>query len=213
MVRITSGEFRGRSIGTPPGERTRPTQARLRQALLNSLQASITGARVLDLFSGSGALGFEALSRGASEVVFVESARPAIQFIHRNARTLGVEERVRIIPESVDQAWRAIQATGPFDIVLADPPYEGGWEVRLLNEAPWGGLLREGGHFCLEWGALKSRVETLPDRTPFLVKIREKNYGDSVLTTFVADGRQRVADPSAAPSSEGAGNEGAGNKK
>lgn len=186
MIKITSGVFRGRFIETPPGDHTRPTQARLRQALFNSLQASMIEARVLDLFSGSGALGFEALSRGARNVVFVESARRVARLIQRNARTLGVADRTRIVTEEVDQAWETVGALGPFDVILADPPYAGGWEEKLLTRAPWGELLEPGGHFCLEWGARKSQVDHLPDRTPFLVKIRERNYGDSVLTTYVA---------------------------
>ncbi|MGZ3709275.1 MAG: RsmD family RNA methyltransferase [Bdellovibrionota bacterium] len=70
------------------------------------------------------------------------------------------------------------------DLVFADPPYEEGWETRLLGELPWEKLLREGGLFCLEWGVTKSEVSELPESAPFLVKIREKIYGDSVLTTY-----------------------------
>lgn len=73
---------------------------------------------------------------------------------------------------------------GPFDVVLADPPYEGGWEARLLSEMDWQSVLTPGGHFCLEWGTLKSDVSELPEEAGVLVKVREKNYGDSVLTTY-----------------------------
>ena len=75
----------------------------------------------------------------------------------------------------------------PFDLVLADPPYAEGWEEKLLKELPWAELLARGGRFCLEWGKLKSqnfREGELPERFPFLVKVREKPYGDSVLTTY-----------------------------
>jgi 16S rRNA (guanine966-N2)-methyltransferase len=187
MLRITSGEFRGRLLKSPKGLLTRPTQARLRQALFNSIQATIPDAKVLDLFAGSGALGFESLSRGASHVTFVESSRAAIKTIEENARDLKVLERIEIISESVDKiAGKVLGKFTPFDLVLADPPYVDGWEMQMLESLkwPWDELLSEGGMFCLEWGNQKSQVDSLPDQSGFLVKVREKNYGDSVLTTY-----------------------------
>lgn len=139
---------------------------------------------MLDLFAGSGALGFEALSRGASFVCFVESAKPVVKLILKNAEELGVNERVRVLEESVMQAQAELLAAAPFDIVLADPPYAGGWEEKLLLEFPWNELLAPEGYFCLEWGAQKSLISELPEKVPYLVKVREKNYGDSVLTTY-----------------------------
>lgn len=196
MIRITGGEFRGRTLKTPKGERTRPTQARLRQALFNSIQTQISEARVLDLFAGSGALGFESLSRGAGEVVFVEDARPAVKLIEANARELGVLDRTKILSESVERAQKGLVQFGKFDIVLADPPYTGGWEMKLLEGFPWKDVLSPGGVFLLEWGVQKSQVDTLPnqvfldasgEKPAQLVKVREKNYGDSVLTTYTLE--------------------------
>ena len=184
MLRITSGIFRGRVIHAPTGTRTRPTQARLRQALFNSLQFEIPDARVLDLFAGSGALGFEALSRGAREVVFVENSKPAIKLIEKNAEDLKVTSLIRILPVSLESAWGSLEKTQPFDLILADPPYAGGWERKLLEEAPWEKVLKVEGYFCLEWGRLKSQVDELPDEVSCLEKVREKNYGDSLLTTY-----------------------------
>lgn len=184
MLRLTGGEFRGRMIKTPSGTNTRPTQARLRQALLNSLQASIPGSRVLDLFAGSGALGFEALSRGAEFVAFVETSKPALALLNQNAKELKVMERVKVLGDSVEKSARALETLGPFDVIFADPPYAEGWETKLLETFPWEKLLAPDGMFCLEWGMQKSQVKELPDNTPFLVKVREKNYGDSVLTTY-----------------------------
>ncbi len=184
MIRITGGELRGRALHTPANERTRPTQAKLRQALFNSLQLHISGARVLDLFAGSGALGFEALSRGAAWVTFVESAKPVVKLLQRNASDLGLQDRTRIVGASVGECWSRVTPDGPFDLVLADPPYAAGWELRLLYEAPWEELLPPGGRLCLEWGLQKSEIKDLPERAGFLVKVREKTYGDSVLTTY-----------------------------
>jgi 16S rRNA (guanine(966)-N(2))-methyltransferase RsmD len=186
MLRITGGEFRGRLLKTPKGLSTRPTQARLRQALFNSVQTVIIEAKVLDLFAGSGALGFESLSRGASHVTFVEDSRQAIKLIEANAKELNVLDRIELISESVDRLAQRLERLAPFDLVLADPPYEEGWEMKLLDSLGWcwGDLLSESGLFCLEWGTQKSRVESLPDEIGPLLKVREKNYGDSVLSTY-----------------------------
>ena len=172
-------------IHCPANLRTRPTQARLRQALFNSLQTMIIDASVLDLFSGSGTLGFEALSRGAAEITFVETDRSAIKLLEKNAQELNVSNRIKIVAESVERSVQKLSK--PFDLVLADPPYAENWEERLLKELPWDQLLTQGGRFCLEWGKLKSqsfREGQLPETVPFLVKVREKEYGDSVLTTY-----------------------------
>jgi 16S rRNA (guanine966-N2)-methyltransferase len=198
MLRLTAGIFRGRTLRTLAGSETRPTQAKLRQALFNSLQVDIPEARVLDLFAGSGALGFEALSRGAQSVVFVESSSAAVRVIRENAQSLGVLEQIQVIPIGIAMndpaekgssrgALAKIVALQPFEVVLADPPYAEGWEEKLLNELPWEGLLTSGGKFCLEWGVQKSRVAQLPDQVPFLKKIREKEYGDSRLTHYQRD--------------------------
>ncbi len=156
----------------------------MRQALFNSLQMTIPGARVLDLFAGSGALGFEALSRGAESVVFVENGRAASKLIERNAAELEVTDRIKLLDCSVEQAARDLAHFGPFDVVLADPPYAEGWELKLLNNFDWSILLNPDGVLVLEWGTQKSQVSELPESAPHLVKAREKNYGDSVLTTY-----------------------------
>ena len=185
MLRLTGGIFRGQGIQAPKNSGTRPTQAKLRQALFNSLQLYLQDAKVLDLFAGSGALGFEALSRGAQEVVFVEESRTVVKLIEKNSDLLGVREKVHLLGMSVDQAVPKILKSAPFDIVLADPPYQEGWEMKLLTQLPWNELLAEGGRFCLEWGVQKSAVSELPAELPYLEKVREKTYGDSILTTYL----------------------------
>ncbi len=197
MLRLTGGRFGGRKLHSPPDEgahagKTRPTQAKLRQALFNTLQFELEGARVLDLYAGAGTLGFEALSRDAASVVFVESARPVCRLIERNARELSVGERVRILSEPVERAGRALEASGPFDVVLADPPYLLGVEQELVSGSwwRWDRVLAPGGKLYMEWGRTKTRTVELPESVELpeirgmLVKIREKNYGDSILTTY-----------------------------
>jgi 16S rRNA (guanine(966)-N(2))-methyltransferase RsmD len=152
--------------------------------LFNSLQAHTESAKVLDLFAGSGALGFEALSRGALEVVFVEKAKSVTTLIQKNASTLKVTEQVQVLTGSVETVLEKLKRLGPFDLVFADPPYEEGWEIKLLTDWPWESLLTEQGHLCLEWGSLKSLASELPAEVNALEKVREKHYGDSVLTTY-----------------------------
>lgn len=189
MLRITGGIFGGRRIHLPP-ENTRPSQAKLRQALYNSLQIDVPGARVLDLYAGGGTLGFEALSRGAESVVFFESAKPAAKIIERNARDLKVLDRVRIHAERVEKAGPVLEAIagseGLFDVVVADPPYALGVELELVGGKwwSWERLLAPGGKLVIEWGRTKSQFTELPEEAPFLVRVREKAYGDSILTTY-----------------------------
>jgi len=193
MIRITGGEFRGRLLKTPPGKKTRPSHSMLRQALYNSIQTRLSGARVLDLFSGSGALGFEALSRGAKEVVFVESSSGAIGAIKENIKILKVESQCQLIPFPIDRARKKLSESEAFDLVLADPPYHEGWEFWMFDQIPWSKVINKGGLFCVEWYK-KDRL--LPERfeppcgeeespsTLVLQKVREKNYGESWLTTY-----------------------------
>ncbi len=197
MLRLTGGRFKGITLETPAHLRTRPTQSKLRQALFNSLQTHVTESRVLDLFAGSGALGFEALSRGAKEVVFVDESKSACQTIQKNVAILGVEDQVSLLKISMEMTGPSIgldqlKTFEPFDIILADPPYEQGWELRLLSLFPWDELLKPEGKFCLEWAYhSRSHVQDLPERFPFLVKVRQKNYGNSVLSTYEKQSREQ----------------------
>lgn len=175
-------------LRTPNDLKTRPTQAKLRQALFNSIQAYIPDANVLDLFSGSGALGFEALSRGAQRVVFVESAASVAKFIQKNAETLSASDRIQICIGKAETLVEKLSVQGPFDLIFADPPYAGGYEEKLLFHFPWKQLLSPSGLFCLEWGPRQANIKELPDSVPFLVKVREKDYGDSRLTTYQLSG-------------------------
>jgi 16S rRNA (guanine966-N2)-methyltransferase len=118
-VRVVAGSFKGRRLAAPRGTRTRPTADRVREALFSML-ADVGGARVLDLYAGSGALGIEALSRGADSAVFVERDARAVAAIERNLAAVGVEATV-----SRQDVLRFLAgADGPFDLVFCDPPYD-----------------------------------------------------------------------------------------
>lgn len=148
-MRIIAGEWRGRTIEAPPGQNTRPTADRVRETLF-SMFASRIGSfedlRVADLFAGSGALGFEALSRGAASATFVEAERSAAEAIRRNAAKLGASERVTVIASSA----LALPRSEPFDLIFADPPYApgaGGGVVQSIGDADW---LAPGGWLSIE---------------------------------------------------------------
>lgn len=166
LVRIIAGEFKGRRIKTPSGDRTRPTADRVREAWFSILQAEMPGARVLDLFAGSGALGLEALSRGAVAVDFVEKHGPVLDVLRANIATLGVEDRVNI--HRTDALRFAERVTAPYDVAFADPPYASGDAARLVE-------LYRATPFARVFSIEHSAAEALPgDDT--------RRYGDTAVT-------------------------------
>jgi 16S rRNA (guanine966-N2)-methyltransferase len=159
MIRVVSGEFGGRKLVVPDGSGTRPTTDKVRQAVFNSLDSAglIDGASVADLFAGSGALGIEALSRGAATCVFVERDRAALQALRTNIATLGLADRTTVVTSDVP-AW--VPAMRGVDLALIDPPYEfDAWDQLLTRlQAPF--VLAEAGHAIAPpagWQALRSR--------------------------------------------------------
>jgi 16S rRNA (guanine966-N2)-methyltransferase len=170
-VRIIAGEFKGRRIKTPASAKVRPTADRVREAWFSILQQSIRSARVLDLFAGSGALGFEALSRGAVSADFVEVHRASLTVLKANAGTLNVEDRVTI--HRVDGLRFAERLRpGEYDVAFADPPYAGGQAallVALFRVTPFAKV------FAIEHAA----AQLMPgDDT--------RRYGDSAVTFLYA---------------------------
>ncbi len=131
-MRVIAGRYGGRLLTSPAGQSTRPTTEKVRQAVFNSLTAAglLEGAAVVDLFAGSGALGIEAISRGAASAVFVERDRAALAALDRNLATLGIAEQCRVVRGDV-VAW--VPGMRGVDIALVDPPYAfDGWG-RLLG--------------------------------------------------------------------------------
>ena len=148
-MRIIAGQLRGRPLLAPPGSATRPTADRVREALFSMLASRLgtfEDLRVADLFAGSGALGFEALSRGAAEAVFVETDAKALAAIKANAAKLGLTDKVRVLGGSA----LALPRSDPFDLILADPPYaigSGSAVVKAVSDAGW---LAPGGWLSVE---------------------------------------------------------------
>jgi len=141
-IRIIAGEFGGRRIKTPDTDKVRPTADRVRESWFSILQGAIPGARVLDLFAGSGALGFEALSRGAVSVDFVEKHTASIAVIHDNAAILEVSDHVTIHRTDAIRFAERLQP-GAYDVAFADPPYatdDVPRLVELFNATPFARL-------------------------------------------------------------------------
>ena len=127
-MRVIAGRLRGRALRAPRGRATRPTSDRVREALF-SILGDVSGARVLDLYAGSGALGIEALSRGAAFAAFVESAPGALACIRHNLSVLELEDHCQVIAARVERGLRELRRFAPFDLVLCDPPW------TLLSQA------------------------------------------------------------------------------
>jgi 16S rRNA (guanine966-N2)-methyltransferase len=125
MTRIVAGTLGGRRLATPPGAGTRPTSDRVREALFGALETRVDldGARFADLYAGSGAVGLEALSRGAAHVLLVESDARAVRIIRDNAATLAAGQRVRVVAGKVGTVLSGPPDGGPYEVVFADPPY------------------------------------------------------------------------------------------
>ena len=151
-MRIIAGEWRGRMIDAPAGLWTRPTADRVREtlfAMLSSRIGSFEELRVADLFAGSGALGLEALSRGATTATFVESNGNARAVLKRNADKLGASDRVQIMAGSA----LSLPRSEPFDLIFADPPYARGSASAVVNSVVNAGWLDRGGWLCVEGNA------------------------------------------------------------
>jgi 16S rRNA (guanine966-N2)-methyltransferase len=146
-VRIIAGKWRGRPLEAPPGSATRPTADRVRETLFSMLTSrlgTLEDLRVADLFAGSGALGFEALSRGAAHATFVENDAKAAAIIRRNAEKLSAS--MQILASSA----LALPRAGPFDLVFADPPYASGSGTAAVRSVLDAGWLASGGWMSVE---------------------------------------------------------------
>jgi 16S rRNA (guanine966-N2)-methyltransferase len=211
-MRITGGTFRSRALRAPHGQATRPTSDRVREALFGILASAgaIDAARVLDLYAGSGALALEALSRGASRATLVESARPALDAIRGNVEALGVADLAHVLAAevrpSVDggaTALSRIARGGPFDLVLADPPWaltDTGEPLAVLADLAARGAFDGNATIVLEHAA-RSKL-TLDAAAKFLARVETRRYGDTALTFYKP---AILRPPGVTPGVEGAG--------
>lgn len=177
-MKIISGTLRGRNLKAPRGLATRPVLARVREALFNVL-GSMDGARVCDLFAGTGAIGIEALSRGAGSAVFVESAAEPCAVIRGNLASFGIQGEV--IRADVQGALERFARTGrTFDFVFADPPYDQGFSQTALDFVCGHDILSPRGIMAVT----VRKTEDLPERTGECVRVFDRRYGDTRLAMY-----------------------------
>jgi 16S rRNA (guanine966-N2)-methyltransferase len=183
-VRIVGGEFGGRRLLTPRSDAIRPSSDRLRQTLFDILAHgygdAVRDARVLDLFAGTGALGLEALSRGARHALFVEEVAAARGLIRGNIESLGLTGRTRIFRRDATRLGEA-GTIPPFDLAFADPPYGHGFGERALSAALAGGWLKPGAMAVLE-----ERGDVTVTAIPGFEVLERRDVGDSQLVILRA---------------------------
>ncbi len=195
MTRIIGGSAGGRRLQTPPGDATRPTTDRVREALFSSIEAWIgawEGIRFLDLYAGSGAVGLEAMSRGAAAVTLVESDRRTAALVEANARTVGFPADVRAV--SV-RSTLAAPPTQPYDVVFSDPPYP-------LSEEALADDLDQLQHWLAPDALVvveRSRRSPQPTWPPLISARRAKRYGETTLWYGHAD---LPTDPATGPAAD-----------
>jgi len=180
-----AGEFKGRRIRVPRKPEIRPTADRVREALFSILAGAVERARVLDLFSGTGALGLEALSRGAAEVVFVEADPVVASALDETLIDLRVCDRCRLVRAEAVSALESRILAGQFDLILADPPYGRGLAQRILETLARGRWLRDGGTLVVERPAGEP---TFNDPAGGLGFQKSARYGDTRLDFYQGAG-------------------------
>jgi 16S rRNA (guanine966-N2)-methyltransferase len=184
-MRVIAGAFKGRRLVTPRGTATRPTADQVRIALMDTLAPALPGARVLDLFAGAGAVGLEALSRGAAHATFVERDGRAVAALEANVAALGVGDRTRIMRMDVGRALGRLAADGErFDMVFLDPPYDGDLAAETLAALGAGAVTA---------AAAVVVAQHFTKRAPgaaygVLVAFRARRFGETTLTFFRAGG-------------------------
>ncbi len=177
---MISGTAKGRRLRAPSGRWARPTADRVKEALFNVLRVEWGSWRVLDLFAGTGALGIEALSRGAREALFVEEDPRCAAAIQENLRLCRFSESGRVLRM---EAMRFLSGTGTwaaFDAIFADPPYQKGLAEACLRRIEGGGWLQREGFLVVE----HSRREPLPEKGDRLVRVDERTYGDTRISIY-----------------------------
>ncbi len=179
-MRVISGKNRGTKLLAPEGDTTRPTTDRIKETLFNMIGFDIPGCRFLDLFSGSGAIGIEALSRGAKQAVFVEQNTKAIQCITSNLDKTRLTDQATVYPTDVMQAVDKLAAQGEqFDIIFLDPPYALPTIREILELIATKGLLSDTGYLILEQASDKTLGEV-----EGLTLIKEKHYKTTTMSFY-----------------------------
>ncbi|MFZ0943450.1 MAG: 16S rRNA (guanine(966)-N(2))-methyltransferase RsmD [Syntrophobacteraceae bacterium] len=178
-MRIIAGAFRGRRLHAPKGNRIRPTIDWVREAVFNMIATEVPGAKVLDLFAGTGAMGLEALSRGAHSCFFVDNSAEAVSLIRENVQLCAAQDRSRIIHGPAASAIRRLGSENElFDLIFMDPPYGKGYIEKTLEIV--GAIARD--------DALVIAEHHIKDKPPVVPAIwrkdRERKYGDTLISVY-----------------------------
>lgn len=180
-MRVITGSAKGRKLKSPPGMTTRPTTDRVKEALFNILGHNVVNSDFLDLFAGTGAIGIEALSRGANSAVFIEKDPRSFQILTENIKLTGFTDQAQTYRQDVLRALELIVEKGKkFNIVFADPPYLNNFETKILNFIDQNNILQTNGIIIIE----RSKKDILPDKVGKLSLFREEKYGDTVLSFY-----------------------------
>lgn len=180
-MKIGSGRLRGRIIDCPPGRRTRPTSGRLKKALFDIVATRLPGARVLDLFAGAGALGLEAISRGASWVTFVERSRAGSAAIGKNLDNLELIDQAEVLRRDVRSALTVlVEIREPFHFIFLDPPYGSHIHASVLGLIEGRSLLAPDGIVVVE----HHHKRALSDEYGKLRRVRQVRAGESRLSFY-----------------------------
>ncbi len=183
MIKVIGGEFRGRNLLSVPSEGTRPPLAKVRGAVANILAEYIDGARILDLFAGTGSYSIELLSRGALSAVCIDKSPRAIEIIKRNVTSLGIGDRVRVIPGDALRLAKTLEISEEkFGIIISAPPYFAGLDRSAMDILGSSSLLEPGGIVVLQQHRKEETLECYGN----LRMRRAYSYGETKITTYLS---------------------------
>ena len=187
MLRVIGGTARGVPLKSPDTKNTRPTLDRTKESLFNILMPYIPDARVLDLFSGSGSLGIESLSRGAQEAVFIDSSKYCRNIIIENLRKTRLEEHSTVMALDVLKAIKLLSSkNATFDIIFLDPPYNMNFLINTIQSIDEFDIITEEGIIACEHHI----EENAPDVVGGLVKVRTKPYKEKIYSFYIREKNQ-----------------------
>lgn len=185
-MRVIAGKYKGRKLNTPENYDIRPTTDKAKEALFSILTNDIYGSRILDLFAGTGGLGIEALSRGASYCLFADSSKKSLVLVRENIEHCKIEEKTKIVAGEYKKVLKnlgdkiANQMEERFDIIILDPPYNQGMLNDAFSLIQEGGVLSDKGVIVAE----HRREEKLPDELYGFKKVKERRYGVVMLSIY-----------------------------
>ncbi|WZL74798.1 16S rRNA (guanine(966)-N(2))-methyltransferase RsmD [Clostridiaceae bacterium 35-E11] len=183
-MRVIAGSLKGRRLKTPKGIETRPTTDRVKESIFSIIHAHIIDSIIIDLFSGTGNLGIEALSRGAEKVFFVDKNKNSIQLIKENIESMGLKSKSEILFCDALKAIKQLASLShKFDIIFMDPPYSKGLILPCMEAINAEDMLKEDGIILVE----HDTKDTLPDNVGRLIKRKEKKYGNTMISIYAEE--------------------------